>query len=71
MALGIALAFARDPGGCGGDDTPGGPNAPCTRPKDCANGLVCSEGVCTAPDSGVAAGDSGSDAGTAADATSD
>ena len=54
-----ALALGRDPG-CGGADSPSsGPNAPCTRSKDCSGGLVCAEGVCTEPDAGVAPPDGG------------
>jgi hypothetical protein len=48
-----AVGARRDPG-CGGADSPSsGPNAPCTRSKDCGSGLVCAEGVCTEPDSGA------------------
>jgi hypothetical protein len=55
----VALGLGRDPG-CGGGDTPsGGVNAPCTRSKDCSSGLVCSEGVCSEPDSGVLPFDAG------------
>ena len=54
-----ALALGRDPG-CGGADSPSsGVNAPCTRSKDCTGGLVCAEGVCTEPDSGVVPADAG------------
>jgi hypothetical protein len=54
-----ALALGRDPG-CGGADSPSsGVNAPCTRTKDCTFGLVCTEGVCTEPDSGVVPSDAG------------
>jgi hypothetical protein len=43
----------RDPG-CGGTDSPSsGPNAPCTRTKDCGATLVCREGVCTDADAGA------------------
>jgi hypothetical protein len=49
----LGLGGARDPG-CGGSDSPeSGPNAPCTRTKDCGGNLVCTEGVCTDPDSGT------------------
>jgi hypothetical protein len=56
----VALAFmtgiaglSRDPG-CGGADSPSsGPNAPCTRSRDCSGGLECNEGVCTDPDAGM------------------
>jgi hypothetical protein len=57
-ALG-ALGARRDPG-CGGTDSPSsGPNAPCTRSKDCSANLVCAEGVCSEPDSGATPPDSG------------
>jgi hypothetical protein len=57
-ALG-GLGARRDPG-CGGADSPSsGPNAPCTRSKDCTGALVCTEGVCTEPDSGVTPPDGG------------
>jgi len=50
-AFGLGSA-RRDPG-CGGADSPSsGPNAPCTRTKDCGGDLVCMEGVCTEADSG-------------------
>lgn len=65
-ALGIALAFARDPG-CGGvDSTESGINGPCTRDKDCKDHLTCERGVCTGPDTGDAGVDAAStDAGPA------
>jgi hypothetical protein len=41
---------------CGGADEPNGSaNAPCTRSRDCASGLICIEGVCTDPDAPDAA----------------
>lgn len=61
----------RDPG-CGGADSPSsGPNAPCTRTKDCGGDLVCTEGVCTEPDAGIALPDSGRDATSGGDAAHD
>jgi hypothetical protein len=49
----VALGFSRDPG-CGGvGDSSGGANAPCTRTKDCSDGLTCVEGVCTGPDAAL------------------
>jgi len=61
LAVVALLGLSRDPG-CGGGDSPAGAvNAPCTRSKDCAEGLVCSEGVCTAPDSGAPPADGGPD----------
>jgi hypothetical protein len=53
IAAFVALGLSQDPGCGGGGDPPRGPNAPCTRQKDCSAGLVCAEGVCTEPDSGV------------------
>ena len=47
--VGVAL-FAVE-GGCGESDYPSnGPNAPCTRSKDCSAGLTGIVGVCTDPD---------------------
>jgi hypothetical protein len=58
----VALGMIRDPG-CGGPDSPSsGPNAPCTRSKDCFTGLECVQGVCIAPDAGAAPSDAGVDA---------
>ena len=66
-----ALVLGRDPG-CGSADSPSsGLNAPCTRSKDCTTGLVCAEGVCTEPDSGIASPDSGRDATSGGDAADD
>jgi hypothetical protein len=51
----VVLGIARDPGCNSVDDPSGGPNAPCTRSKDCGRELVCVEGVCRdplAPDAG-------------------
>ena len=54
------LAAAYDPS-CGDvDSTSSGPNAPCTRDRDCRDGLVCGHGVCVDPDAGVT-GDGGGD----------
>ncbi len=59
----FTLGLARG-AGCGGvGDPAGGANAPCTRTKDCTEGLACVEGVCTGPDAGA------SDASLAADAS--
>lgn len=62
----VALGLLGGPGGgCDGvGDGEGGVNAPCTRDKDCRDGLSCTEGVCTGPDAGL--GDAGP--GAAADA---
>ena len=53
--------------GCDGVDHPQyGPNAPCTRNKDCRHGLACVDGVCRdpdAPDEIVAPGPDAGDAG--------
>jgi hypothetical protein len=46
-----ALGMLRDP--CGTDTVGAGVNGPCTRSKDCADGLSCVMGVCTSPDAGV------------------
>ena len=49
----IALIAARDTS-CGGvDSTSSGPNAPCTRDKDCKEGLACTRGVCVNPDASL------------------
>jgi hypothetical protein len=70
-AFGFSSA-GRDPG-CGGSDSPSsGPNAPCTRTKDCGGDLVCTGGVCTEADSGNAFPDSGGrDAASSGDAADD
>jgi hypothetical protein len=66
-----ALALGRDPG-CGGSDSPSsGVNAPCTRSKDCSGGLVCTEGVCTEPDSGALPTDAGVGSAPPGDAADD
>jgi hypothetical protein len=63
MAFGLTLGLSHDPS-CGGVDSPtSGPNAPCTRDKDCRDGLVCSGGVCAVPDAGPA-DDGGADVAT-------
>lgn len=52
-AGGLAHVRVRD---CGSGDGDGrGPNAPCTRAKDCDDGLSCAGGVCVAPDAGAEA----------------
>jgi hypothetical protein len=57
----VALSALRDP--CGTDTVGAGVNGPCTRSKDCADGLSCVMGVCTSPDAGVTdAAGGGSDA---------
>jgi hypothetical protein len=66
-----ALALGREPG-CGGSESPSsGVNAPCTRSKDCNQGLLCTEGVCAEPDSGVTPADAGSDSASPRDAADD
>ncbi len=62
LLVGLALIAWRDPG-CGGvDTTTSGPNAPCTRDKDCNDGLTCAHGVCASPDAGIDdAGDAAAD----------
>jgi hypothetical protein len=71
LAFASAVAIARDPS-CGGTDSPAsGVNAPCTRDKDCADGLSCEHGVCTQGDAGAAPdaqGDAQGDADQAPDA---
>jgi hypothetical protein len=56
---GLSL-LSRDPG-CGGgvDSEPSGVNAPCTRDKDCGDGLKCTDGVCTSPTPHDAGSESG------------
>ncbi len=44
-------------GGCGVTQTDKGLNAPCTRTKDCDEGLVCLDGVCQMPDASVDGGE--------------
>lgn len=61
VVLGVATLF-----GCSSETrTDGAANAPCTRSKDCAAGLVCSDGVCEEPFSSAL--DAGSDASAAED----
>jgi hypothetical protein len=45
--------------GCGKDTPADGIDAPCTRTRDCLDGLLCKGGFCDAADGGVS-GDSGS-----------
>ena len=52
---------AADPSCGGGDTTASGLNAPCTRDKDCKDGLACARGVCADPDAS-ARDDGGGDA---------
>lgn len=56
----VALGALRDP--CGTDTVGAGVNGPCTRSKDCADGLSCLMGVCTSPDASVIDAAGGSDA---------
>lgn len=64
----LALGLAREPA-CGDPgDPPGGPNAPCTRERDCTAGLTCVGGVCTGADAALPVVDAGPDA---VDATRD
>lgn len=59
VALSLALGILRGPG-CGDVDSPSnGPNAPCTRDRDCREPLVCAQGVCVTADSGAGADDAG------------
>lgn len=63
LVVGVLLA-AHDPS-CGGTDTTaGGVNAPCTRDRDCRDGLECNKGVCVdrnASDAGDASSDAPAD----------
>lgn len=53
--VGALLASAFGATACGSDGrAEGGLNAPCTRARDCQEGLSCSDGVCTDPDAGLA-----------------
>ncbi len=70
LLLVVALGALRDP--CGTDSGALGVNAPCTRSKDCENGLSCVDGVCSpgdagAPEAGQDAGDAASSDGGAVD----
>ena len=80
VAGAMLLGLAHDPGGCGSVDSSSasGLNAPCTRSKDCRDGLTCERGVCTGPDQperdagGDATLEAGApDADVSADATAD
>jgi hypothetical protein len=62
LLLLVSLGALRDPS-CGTDTTTGGPNAPCTRNKDCEDGLSCTQGVCVSPDAGAPEGGTTSEAG--------
>jgi hypothetical protein len=67
--VGLVAGVGRGEPGCGGAESPSsGPNAPCTRTKDCGGDLVCAEGVCTELDAGVALPDGGRDAPPSGDA---
>jgi hypothetical protein len=69
LFAGLLVATAHDPS-CGDvDSTPSGPGAPCTRDRDCRDGLTCTRGACVDPD--AAAGDGGGDAATDAGAIVD
>jgi hypothetical protein len=62
LVLVVALGALRDP--CGTQTSAVGLYAPCTRTKDCDNGLSCVDGVCSlgdggAPDTGLDAGEDG------------
>jgi hypothetical protein len=65
LLLGVAaVALYASGAGCGSAvDSSSGLNAPCTRDKDCQDGLTCEEGVCTGPSV-----DAGGDASDASDA---
>lgn len=70
LLLVVALGAFRDP--CGTQTSAVGLNAPCTRTKDCDNGLTCVDGVCSlgdggAPDTGLDASDAAAGGDGAAD----
>jgi len=46
---------------CGTDTTAAGLYAPCTRTKDCAEGLTCVAGACASSDGGGEGGAEGGD----------
>jgi len=52
--------------GCEGDGTRNDEGGPCTRPRDCQEGLSCTSGVCVGADGGPP-GDAGRDAGPLVD----
>jgi hypothetical protein len=49
---------------CGTDTPADGQNAPCTRTRDCVDGLQCLGGFCDNGDAGVADGATNGDAGS-------
>lgn len=53
FAITSVLGLGREPGCGSAGDGDGALNAPCTRAKDCGDGLTCSEGVCSSPDAGA------------------
>jgi hypothetical protein len=67
LMLAVAMGAARDPG-CNTETSPGGVDAPCTRDKDCSNGLSCTGGVCLGPDAGAPVESDGGDAAPPSDA---
>lgn len=50
----MSLGLGRELGCSNADTLSGALNAPCTRSKDCGGSLVCSQGVCSTDDAGVA-----------------
>lgn len=59
LSVAIALGALRDPGCGSGKESSSGPNAPCTRERDCRKGLVCAKGVCVSVDELEDAGSEG------------
>jgi len=56
QALAVSFALALWRGSCGDvDSPPSSVNAPCTRSRDCKQGLACVRGVCAPPDPSDAA----------------
>jgi len=66
VLIGVATLVLLCGPGCGDVDHPeSGPNAPCTRSKDCRHELRCVDGVCLDPDApppSEVARDAGADA---------
>jgi hypothetical protein len=54
LLLAVVLGALGDPCETGTDAA--GFNAPCTRTKDCAGGLLCQQGMCTSADGGASDG---------------
>ena len=62
VLIGVATLVLLCGLGCDDVDHPqNGPNAPCTRNKDCRHELRCIDGVCLDPDVGLPSSDAGAD----------